>query len=63
MHAKGICNLVIRFAEGFMTARVRPYLFYDVAVSICSSCHRKVEGKIVFENDKVLLLKWCPETR
>ena len=44
-----------------MTARVRPYLFYDVAISICSSCYRKVEGKIVFENDQVLLIKWCPE--
>ena len=44
-----------------MTARVRPYLFYDVAVSICSTCYRKVEGKIVFEEDRVLLLKRCPE--
>lgn len=42
-------------------ARVRPYLFYDVAVTICSTCFRKLEGKIVFEGDKVLLLKRCPE--
>ena len=41
--------------------RVRPYLFYDVAVSICSTCYRKVEGKIVFEDDRVFLLKRCPE--
>ena len=33
-----------------MNDRVRPYLFYDVAVSICSTCLRKVEGKIVFED-------------
>ena len=32
-----------------MSARVRPYLFYDVAVTICSVCYRKLEGKIVFE--------------
>jgi 7,8-dihydro-6-hydroxymethylpterin dimethyltransferase len=44
-----------------MTARVRPYLFYDVAVSICSTCYRKVEGKIVFEDGHVLLLKRCPQ--
>jgi 7,8-dihydro-6-hydroxymethylpterin dimethyltransferase len=44
-----------------MTARVRPYLFYDVAVSICSTCYRKVEGKIVFEDGRVLLLKRCPQ--
>ncbi len=42
-------------------ARVRPYLFYDVAVTICSKCFRKLEGKIVFEDDRVLLLKRCPE--
>jgi uncharacterized radical SAM superfamily Fe-S cluster-containing enzyme len=40
--------------------RVRPYLFYDVAVSICSTCYRKVEGKIVFEDGSVYLLKRCP---
>ena len=38
-----------------------PYLFYDVAVSICSTCYRKVEGKIVFEDGRVYLLKRCPE--
>jgi uncharacterized radical SAM superfamily Fe-S cluster-containing enzyme len=41
--------------------RVRPYLFYDSAVSICSTCFRRVEAKIVFEEGKVLLLKECPE--
>ena len=33
-----------------MADRERPYLFYDVAVSICSTCFRKVEGKILFED-------------
>jgi uncharacterized radical SAM superfamily Fe-S cluster-containing enzyme len=40
--------------------RVRPYLFYDVALTICSTCFRKLEGKIVFENKNVFLLKRCP---
>jgi uncharacterized radical SAM superfamily Fe-S cluster-containing enzyme len=44
-----------------LTDRVRPYLFYDVAVSICSRCFRKVEAKIVFQDGKVLMLKRCPE--
>jgi len=44
-----------------MTDRLRPYLYYDVAVSICSSCYRKVEGKIVFQDGKVFMLKRCPE--
>lgn len=43
-----------------MAERVRPYLFYDVAVSICSTCFRKVEGKIIFQDGSVYLLKSCP---
>jgi 7,8-dihydro-6-hydroxymethylpterin dimethyltransferase len=44
-----------------MTDRVRPYLFYDVAISICSTCYRKVEGKIIFQEGKVFLTKRCPQ--
>ncbi len=44
-----------------MTERTRPYLFYDVALTICATCFRKLEGKIVFQDDKVFLLKRCPE--
>ncbi len=43
-----------------MSERVRPYLFYDVAATICATCFRKLEGKIVFEGGKVYLLKSCP---
>ncbi len=44
-----------------MADRVRPYLFYDVAISICSTCYRKVEGKIIFQDGNVYMLKLCPE--
>lgn len=44
-----------------MTHRVRPYLYYDVALSICATCYTKVEDKIVFEDGNVFLLKRCPE--
>ena len=30
-------------------------------MSICSTCFRRVDGKIVFQDDRVLLLKRCPE--
>ncbi|MGH6680236.1 MAG: radical SAM protein, partial [Bradyrhizobium sp.] len=43
-----------------MSRSERPYLFYDVALSICSRCFRKIEAKIVFENDRVFMLKRCP---
>ena len=32
-----------------MTTATRPYLFYDAVVSICTTCFRKIDGKIVFE--------------
>jgi uncharacterized radical SAM superfamily Fe-S cluster-containing enzyme len=42
-----------------MRERVRPYLFYDAAISICSTCYQKVEGKIVFQGGAVYMLKSC----
>ncbi len=42
-------------------AKTRPYLFYDVAISICSTCYRKVEAKTVFQEGNVYLLKRCPQ--
>jgi len=39
----------------------RPYLYYDVAISICSRCYRKVEGKILFQDGRVLLRRRCPD--
>jgi 7,8-dihydro-6-hydroxymethylpterin dimethyltransferase len=44
-----------------MSARTRPYLFYDTAVSLCDECFRRVDAKIVFENDCVFMLKRCPQ--
>ncbi len=44
-----------------MTEKVRPYLFYDIAISICSMCYQRVDAKIVFEQGKVWMLKRCRE--
>jgi uncharacterized radical SAM superfamily Fe-S cluster-containing enzyme len=41
----------------------RPYLFYELTNSLCSKCLRKVEAKVVIQNDCVYLHKWCPEHR
>ncbi len=43
-----------------MGDRVRPYLFYDTATSICSQCYRRSDAKIVFADGNVYLLKRCP---
>ncbi|MFT7618017.1 MAG: putative radical SAM superfamily Fe-S cluster-containing enzyme [Planctomycetota bacterium] len=44
-----------------MTNRVRPYQYYDVAISICSTCLKRVDGKILFEDGNVIMQKRCPE--
>lgn len=37
----------------------RSYLYYDLTNSVCSTCLRKVEAKVIIENDCVYLLKRC----
>jgi len=39
----------------------RPYVYYDFTISICSTCLKRVDAKIVFEDDKVFMLKNCPQ--
>jgi uncharacterized radical SAM superfamily Fe-S cluster-containing enzyme len=39
--------------------KVRPYLFYDTAISLCTECLRRVEAKLVIQDDKVWMYKWC----
>ena len=41
----------------------RPYLFYELTNSLCAACYRKVEAKVVIQDDRVYLHKWCPEHR
>jgi tetraether lipid synthase len=40
--------------------KVRPYLFYDTTVSLCTECLRRVEAKHVIRDNRVWLHKWCP---
>ncbi|MBC6995167.1 radical SAM protein [Neolewinella lacunae] len=37
------------------------YTYYDFTLSLCPHCLRRVEAKIVFEDDKVWMRKRCPE--
>ena len=39
----------------------RPYVYYDFTLSLCSTCLRRVDAKIIFDNDQVFMLKRCPE--
>lgn len=42
-----------------MPTKNRPYIFYELTNSICSQCLRKVEAKVIIEDDQVFLLKYC----
>lgn len=42
-------------------AKTRDYIFYDTAISLCSTCYRRIDAKIVFEDEKVFLLKRCSQ--
>ena len=44
-----------------MSPLTRDYLFYDVAVSLCATCFRRVDAKILFQAGRVYLEKRCPE--
>ncbi|HEX7844261.1 MAG TPA: radical SAM protein [Chitinophagaceae bacterium] len=39
----------------------RPYTYYDFTVSLCPHCLKRVDAKIVFEDDNVFMLKNCPQ--
>jgi len=39
----------------------RPYLFVELTNSVCSTCLRKVEAKVLIQEGRVYLQKWCPE--
>jgi len=38
---------------------VKNYTYYDFTTSLCTKCLKRVDAKIVFENDKVYMLKGC----
>ena len=37
------------------------YTYYDFTISLCTKCLKKVDAKIIFEDDKVYMIKRCPE--
>lgn len=39
----------------------RDYTYYDFTVSLCTVCLRRIDAKIVFQNNAVYMLKSCPE--
>lgn len=40
---------------------VRNYTYYDYTISLCHVCLKRIDAKIVFEDNNVYMLKRCPE--
>lgn len=38
---------------------IRPYTYYDFTISLCPVCLKRVDAKIVFEDNQVFMLKRC----
>lgn len=43
-----------------MSHKIRPYQFYDTTASVCTSCLRQVEAKIILKDNHAYMDKWCP---
>ena len=39
----------------------RDYIYYDFTLSLCPHCLRRVDAKVVFRGEEVVMLKRCPE--
>ena len=39
----------------------RKYTYYDYTISLCQVCLKRIDAKIVFEDNNVFMLKRCPE--
>jgi 7,8-dihydro-6-hydroxymethylpterin dimethyltransferase len=39
----------------------RKYTYYDFTISLCPECLKRIDAKIVFEDDRVYMLKRCPD--
>jgi len=47
-------------AKALRTMAERPYTFFELTNTLCSRCLRKVEAKVVFQDGRVYLHKFCP---
>jgi len=43
-----------------MSRQNRPYLFHDTTTSVCTTCLRPAEGKVLLKDGQAVLEKWCP---
>jgi hypothetical protein len=39
----------------------RKYTYYDYTISLCPECLKRIDAKVIFEDNNVYMLKRCPE--
>ena len=39
----------------------RPYTYYDFTLSLCPECLKRINAKIIFEDESVFMMKHCPD--
>ncbi len=42
-------------------AQEKNYIYYDHTISLCNECHLPISAKIIFQDDKVFLSKFCKQ--
>ena len=47
-------------ASAFPVRIPTTHIYYSLTKSLCGTCKRAVDAKIVFENDRVFFYKFCP---
>jgi uncharacterized radical SAM superfamily Fe-S cluster-containing enzyme len=41
--------------------KTKGYIYYDHTISLCNECHKRIDAKIIFEDDNVYITKACSE--
>src|SRR5256885_16033183 len=44
-----------------MVRRNRPYIYHNFTNSLCPTCLKAIQAKAILQNDKVYMLKTCPD--
>jgi len=47
--------------EAYPARHDRPYIYHNFTNSLCPKCLKVIQAKIILQNNKVYMLKTCPE--
>src|SRR5947207_10009728 len=47
--------------DPLMVRHDRPYIYHNFTNSLCPTCLKVVQAKVILQNNKVYMLKTCPE--